>query len=249
MKENDNKLTVRAVERALDILLCFTDKTELSLTEISKRTTLNKSTVHRLLTSLEGRGFLLRDPETDKYRLGFRIWELSANLSRTDDPAILLLPEMQRLRDAVGETISLYIRDGKERIRVQAVESMQTIRRVAPVGVRLPLAVGASSKILVAYANLATQELIISDPSWPDYVERERYKKQLEEIREQGFSTSIEERELGTSAVAAPVFGRSGELVAALAISGPASRLTLDKMKEHASLLIEAATRMGKMVK
>jgi IclR family KDG regulon transcriptional repressor len=246
---DNNKLTVRAAERALDILLCFTSATELSLTEISKRTTLNKSTVHRLLTSIESKGFLIRDPETEKYRLGFRVWELSAHLTRSDDPAIILLPELQRLCDGVGETISLYVRDGKERIRVQAVESTQTIRRIAPIGVRLPLAVGASSKVLVAYAEPEVQETIIYDPSWPESVDRERYIKQLNEIREIGYATSIEERELGTSAVSAPIFGRSGKLVAALAISGPASRLTLEKMKENTPFLIESASRMGKMVK
>lgn len=246
---SDNKLTVRAVERALDILLCFTSRQDLTLTEISRETGLNKSTVHRLLTSLERKGFLIRDPETEKFRLGFRLWELSANLARTDDPAVVLLPEMQRLRDAVGETMSLYIRDGKDRVRVQAVESTQTIRRVAPVGARLPLAVGASSKVLVAYAPQEARDMILEDPSWPDYVDKHHYVQQLDGIRKQGYATSIEEREIGTSAIAVPIFGRSGQLSAALAISGPASRLTLERMKEHAPLIMEAARRMGKMVK
>src|SRR4051794_17472139 len=95
----DQKLTVRAVERALDILLCFTDSSDLGLTEIAGRVSLHKSTVHRLLASLEGKGFVIRNQATEKYRLGFRVWELSANLSQNDDPAIILLPEMERLRD------------------------------------------------------------------------------------------------------------------------------------------------------
>ncbi|GAB7386866.1 IclR family transcriptional regulator [Bacillaceae bacterium] len=246
---DDKKMTVRAVERALDILLCFIEANELSLTEIAKRVSLNKSTVYRLLASLENKGFLLRNPETEKYRLGFRIWELSANLTHAGDPAVLFLPEMERLRDALGETVSLYVRDGKERIRVQAVESTHTIRRVAPIGVRLPLAVGASSKVLVAYADAATQEEILNDPNWPESVDREKFREQLEQIRKLGYAMSVEEREAGTSAVAAPVFSRSGRLVAALAVSGPVSRLTPEKMREYAPAVIEAAGRMGKMVK
>jgi transcription initiation factor IIE alpha subunit len=97
----DGKLTVRAVERAMDILLCFADVKELSLTEISSKVTLHKSTVHRLLASLEGKGFILRDGNTEKYRLGFRLWELSANLIQSDDMGVVLLPEMERLRDQV----------------------------------------------------------------------------------------------------------------------------------------------------
>ncbi|UFJ39345.1 IclR family transcriptional regulator [Brevibacillus humidisoli] len=245
----EQKSTVRAVERALDILLCFTETTELGLSEIANRISLHKSTVHRLLASLEGKGFVIRDPQTEKYRLGFRIWELSANMSRSDDPAQILLPEMERLRDLVGETISLYVSDNKERIRIQAVQSNQAIRRVAPVGARMPLAVGASSKVLVAYADEATRADILHDPDWPDTVDKSAYVEQLEEIRSLGYATSVEERELGAAAVAAPIFNGFGKIVAALAVSGPSNRLTMERMKEISGPVMEAAWRMGKMIK
>jgi len=245
----DQKLTVRAVERALDILLCFTTDTELGLTEIAGKVALHKSTVHRLLASLEGRGFVIRDAATDKYRLGFRIWELSANMSQADDPAAILLPEMELLRDAIGETISLYLRDGKERIRIQAVQSNQAIRRVAPVGARLPIYVGASSKVLLAFAEEDVRRAILDDPAWPVTIDRKAYADQLEDIRRLGYATSIEEREAGATAVSAPIYGRSHKLVAALSVSGPSNRWTLEKMREHAPAIMEAANRMGKMLK
>ncbi|CAJ1001685.1 MULTISPECIES: IclR family transcriptional regulator [Brevibacillus] len=243
------KTNVRAVERALDILLCFTDSTDLGLSEIASRLSLHKSTVHRLLATLENKGFLIRDAQTEKYRLGFRIWELSANLTHSDDPATVLLPEMERLRDLVGETISLYVRDGNERIRIQAVQSNQPIRRVAPIGARMPLFVGASSKVLVAYAEPEVLQAVLNDPNWPDSIDREAYLEQLEQIRAQGFATSVEERELGAAAVAAPIFNRNGKLVAAIAASGPSNRLTPEKMREFARPIMEAAYRMGKMMK
>lgn len=243
------KSSVRSVERALDILLCFTDKMELSLTELAKKTELNKSTVFRLVASLERKGFLTRNKENEKYRLGLRLWELSAQLAHDDDPSIMLLPEMERLRDLLDETVSLYIQDGRERIRVQAVESKQTIRRVAPIGVRLPLYVGASSKILVAYADPETQKAILNDEEWPANIDKEDYMLQLLNIQQLGFATSIEEREVGTSAIAAPIKSRSGKLVAALAVSGPSGRLTLKKMKEVAPVIMSFADRMSKMVK
>ncbi len=244
----EQKLTVRAVERALDILLCFTDATELSLSEIAKRIGLHKSTVHRLLASLELKGFVIRDPQTEKYRLGFRLWELSANLSHADDPAFMLLPEMERLRDLLGETISLYIRDGKERIRIQAVQSNQPIRRVAPIGARMPLAVGASSKVLVAYADDAVEEELLNAPDWPESIDRDVFRAQLKEIRQLGYAMSVEERELGAAAVAAPIIDRHGKLAAALAASGPSNRLTPEKMREFSGPIIEASKRMGKML-
>ncbi|MFH5187164.1 IclR family transcriptional regulator [Paenibacillus sp. TAB 01] len=245
----DGKLTVRAVERALDILLCFTEAEDLSLTEIAARVSLHKSTVHRLLASLEGKGFVLRDPASDKYRLGFRIWELSANLNHSDDPALILLPDMERLRDQLDETISLYVRDRMERVRVQAVQSNQAIRRVAPIGARLPLYVGASSKILVAFAEPEVQEALMEGPGWPSGLNRSAFLQKLAEARALGFATSVEEREPGAAAVAVPILNRAHRLVAALAVSGPSNRLTLEKMMEHAPVLMEAARRMGKMIK
>jgi DNA-binding IclR family transcriptional regulator len=248
--EDGKQLTVRAVERALDILLVFTEQSSLGLTEIADKVGLHKSTVHRLLASLEGKGFLVRDTLTEKYRLGFRVWELSAQLSgQADNPGTLLLPEMEMLRDAVGETISLYFREGHERIRIQAVQSHEAIRRVAPIGVRLPLSVGASSKVLLAFEEERIRDEIIQHESWPSSVDRGVFLVQLVDIRRMGYATSIEEREPGAAAVSAPIFGNSGRLVAALSVSGPSNRLHLERMRAIAPQVMEVARRMGKMMK
>jgi len=246
----DGKNTVRAVERALDILLVFTEHSSLGLTEIADKVGLHKSTVHRLLASLESKGFLVRDVVTEKYRLGFRVWELSAKLAeQSDDPGVLLLPEMERLRDLVGETVSLYIREGDERIRIQAVQSKQEIRRVAPVGARLPLYAGASSKVLLAFADEEERESIMNSADWPASVNRDAFRRTLEDIRALGYATSAEEREAGVAAVSAPILTNSGRLVAALGVSGPANRLDPERIRAIAPQVIEAARRMGKMMK
>lgn len=246
----NGKLTVRAVERALDILLVFTEHSNLGLTEIAEKVGLHKSTVHRLLASLEGKGFLVRDIATEKYRLGFRVWELSAQLaSQSDELGTLLLPEMERLRDALGETVSLYIREGNERIRIQAVQSHQQIRRVAPIGARLPIFVGASSKVLLAFEEDAVRESLLNTREWPAASERAIFREILEDIRRKGYATSMEERESGAAAVSAPVITNGGRLAAALAVSGPLNRLDHAKMLEIAPEVIEAARRMGKMMR
>lgn len=245
---DDSKTTVRAVERALDILLCFTDGMDLSLTEISVLVGLHKSTVHRLLATLEDKGFVLRNPGTERYRLGYRMWELSANLSRNDDPAVALLPEMERLRDRLDETVSLYIRDGLERIRIQSVQSGQAIRRVAPVGARLPLHVGASGKVLVAFAEEEVRRQVLESEAWTDLEQRNTFERQLAETLERGYATSMEEREAGAAAVSFPIIDRGHKLAAALAVSGPSNRLTLEKMRDDAAYIREAADRMGKMI-
>ena len=201
--------------------------------------------MHRLLASLEGKGFIVRNPATEKYGLGFRVWELSANLARSDDPGTILLPEMERLRDTLGETVSLYVRDGLERDRIQAVQSNQAVRRVAPVGARLPLYVGASSKVLVAFAQREVEEQLHAAEDWPVWLAKTAYADQLVEVRKLGYAISIEEREPGAAAVSAPIFDRSHKLVAALSVSGPSNRLTGEKMREQAPLIMEYAGRNG----
>lgn len=244
----DRKLTVRAVERALDILLCFTKADDLGLTEIAAAIDLHKSTVHRLLATLEDRGFVIRNPVTEKYRLGIRIWELSMHLPVHEEPGTLLLPAMERLRDKLDETVSLYLRDGLERVRIQAVQSRQAIRRVAQIGARLPLSVGASSKVLAAYAPPETLRALLESPDWPDFVDRDVYKEQLKDIQRAGYATSFEERESGAAAVAVPIYGRGGQVAAVLSLSGPVSRLSPETLVEYAAVLAEAATEMGVML-
>lgn len=246
----ERKSTVRAVERALDILMCFVQKPQLGMMEIAEYTGLNKSTVFRLLGTLEEKGFVQRDPYTDKYQLGFRIWELSTNIDHTNDPATLFLPEMERLRDELDETVSLYVRDGLERIRIQAVESRQAIRRVAPIGARMPLSVGASSKVLMAYVDEKTLKEVLDDSSWPQGIDSQVYRSQLAQIQRDGYAISVEEREAGTAAVSVPVFSsHSHRLVAALAVSGPVSRMNLEQMIHFVPRLIQAAERMGKLIR
>lgn len=242
------KGTVRAVERALDILLCFSGmETELGLSEISKRLGLHKSTVHRLLASLESKGFIRRHPSTEKYRLGWSVLELVSNLYQSDDVSSLVLPVMTRLRDLLGETISLYILSGHERIRIQAVESNQPVRRVANIGKRLPLFVGASGKVLLAFSDLPIQELF-DDPTFPSDLDRTEFLRALQQTREQGYAVSIEEREPGAAAVAAPVFSRGGEILAALSVSGPSDRFTAESVERMADAVRKSASAVSKML-
>jgi DNA-binding IclR family transcriptional regulator len=243
---NQDKPTVRSVERALDILLCFRHHQELSLTAIAKQLALHKSTVYRLLQALEQKQFVQRDPLTEKYRLGTSIWDL-ASAAPQEEWTDLLLPEMRKLRDTVGETISLYIKSGLERVRIQAVQSTQEIRRVVRIGERFPLFGGASSKVLLAYATPEEQEAVFRHPEWPPGWSRERLKKELQEVREQGYAYSIGEREPEAAAVAAPIF-KGKEVVAALAISGPVQRFTPEKIRWFGEQVKQAAEHLSRML-
>jgi IclR family transcriptional regulator, KDG regulon repressor len=247
MASEQEKGTVRAVERALDILLCFAGtETELGLSDIAKRIGLHKSTVHRLLASLEAKGFIRRHPNTDKYRLGWSVLELVSNVYQSDDLSSIVLPEMTRLRDLLGETISLYVLSGKERIRIQAVESNQPVRRVANIGKRLPLFVGASGKVLLAYSDEPLEDFV--DTTWPQDLNLDEFREALQQVRDSGYAVSIEEREPGAAAVAAPILTRRGEIVATISISGPVDRFTPEAVARFAEEVRKSSTIVTKML-
>lgn len=251
MLVEEGKNTVRSVERALDILLCFTIRPSWAMTELAQEVGLHKSTVHRMLATLEDKGFIERDASTERYQLGLMVWELSANLSTTNDQSMMWQKEMERLRDQLGETVSIYVRSGVERIRIQSVQSNEPVRRVAPVGARFPLYAGASSKVLIAYASQEDQQEIWQHPTWQlrDQLTMDTYQSELCEVLEQGYAVSFEERESGVAAVSVPIFDREGHIIAALAVSGPSGRLTLDRMREYAPIMQSAAKRMSMMTR
>lgn len=244
----EERQTVRAVERALDVLLCFVGaQGGLGVTQIADRLGLYKSTVHRLLAALEAKGFVRQDEETEKYHLGLRVLELAAAFLATDNLADVAYPEMARLRDEVGETVSLYVRDGTDRVRVQRAEGRHALRRVVALGQRLPLYLGASGKVLLAFCPPEERDRILQKVLPPGFDEA-ALRAQLEQVRRQGWASSSEEREEGVASVAAPILDRSGYAVAALAISGPAHRFDPETVIQFADKVRAAARTIALQV-
>lgn len=249
LQEVEGQATVRAVDRALDILLCFAKHPgELSLSDIARDVDLHKSTVHRLLMSLQNKGFVRRHPQSDKYLLGWSILELISNIYNSDDLSSVVLPQMTHLRDETGETVSLYIRSGTERIRIQAVESNEPVRNVASIGKTYPLYIGASGKVLLAFAEDTVLAQVLASPSIPEDFNCTDFLRQLENIRADGYALSIQERDVGAASLAAPIFGRNHEFLAAVSVSGPVSRFTLQKMRAYVDVVKHAAERMTKLL-
>jgi len=145
-------LTSEVAEPALDVLICFIGADgELGVSEIARRLGLDKSSVHRFLVALKRKGFVVDNPRTRRYGLGFRALELGRALTLQMSLEQQALPFLRELRDALGETIALSRRVGGRRVHIMQVESAQAIRRTIPIGVPLPLHVGANGKVLLAF--------------------------------------------------------------------------------------------------
>ena len=226
---------VRAVERALNILLCF-DHTEtaLSLTQISERVGIHKSTVHRLLASLESKHFVYRANSTGLYHLGFRFIEMASLVLQDVDIQHWAQPYLQRLCAECGETVDLAILDDAHVIYLEVVESSQRIKLAATVGQRLPAFCTASGKAILAYLP-ADKVTRIFGEGMTRYTENTVVSpadlyEDLRVTRERGFAISEQEYEKDIQAVAAPILDASGCPMAAIAIAGPSFRLSHERL-------------------
>lgn len=217
---------VRTVDRALSILDCFTrEHPSLSLNEISKMINLSPSTVFRIVSTLESRNYLARDPQSLLYRLGYRLINLGALYLESIDIRDIAHPYLIELRDYYNESVGIYILNKGERVCADCVQSKQPLRRVIEVGTRKPLTRGASGKLLLAYmAEADIRQNLEQDP----YVTSE----ELSRIREEGYAASFNEFEQGISSVAVPVYGNDGEVCAALFLSGPLTRIDQERVQD-----------------
>jgi DNA-binding IclR family transcriptional regulator len=233
---------VRSVQRALDILsLLSEERPAVSIREIVEETGLAKTTVIRLVQTLEQNGLLWAAP--NGYLAGPGLWRW-AHLARSSWE---LPPETQKLIRDLGarrrETVNLYMLRDIYRVCVAQQESPQPLRHVVHVGDELPLWAGASSKVLLHDAPESLLARVArSSPYGEGHVKR--LHEWIEEAGHQGWAVSHGEREDGLSAVAVPVLGRSGAVVAALSLSGPTVRFSDDQVAQFTKDLRQVAGQM-----
>ena len=245
--------SIRAVERALDALMCFTSQTpELSMTQISELVGINKSTVHRLLATLEGKRFVERDSESGAYRLGIRLIQMAFLTMEHNDLRRLAAPFLQSLCDQYHENVNLSILDDTDVVYVDAIESSQRVKLAASPGQRLPAFCTASGKAILAFVPEENVKSIL-ECGMPRYTQNTilsqiAFFENIHETRELGFALSEQEFEEGINAIAAPIFNSKNKPIASVSIAGPAYRLTRDRMLEIGSDLVAAANNIAREV-
>lgn len=236
---DSNDTSVRAVERALAILNCFSEsKFELSLTEIAREIGLAPSTTTRLISSLEKNNFLARNIENQKYYLGSKLAQLGNLCFSHMNFRKVAQPYMVELRDLFNESVSLYVVEGNYRVCIERVESTQSLRKVINIGRRLPLTRGASGKLLLSYLPKdKIRNILMDDP----YVT----EAQLEEIKQIGYAISFAEREEGVTSIAAPVFNAEKKMITALTMSGPSVRFHDEEITQMVKKVVEYANKIS----
>jgi len=249
--KDQNEYNVRAVERAIHILNCFDDENPIrGISEIAQAVGLHKATTHRIVTTLLNYGYLERAGDDQRYRLGLRLVGLGFKVIRRMDLRREAIPYMTQLVEQWDEVCDLSIFDQGRVFYVEVIRGSHALTISAAIGQRLPAYCTASGKLFLAY--LPPEELnTILDKPLRTYTKNtvtspDALRQQFDTIRHQGYSFDDEELEAGIRAVAAPICNHTGEIIAAISIPGPTSRMTDDRISQIIPALITSAQNISR---
>ena len=229
MRQHSN---IGVLDKAVGVLHTIAES-PCGLAELCERTALPRATAYRLAAALEVHRLLARDDD-GRWHLGPAVTELAA---RVNDPLVaagaVVLPA---LREATGESVQLYRREGTSRVCVAALEPAAGLRDTVPVGALLPMTAGSGAKVLLAYSDAAIQQAVLPSAKFTDRV--------LAEVRRRGWAQSVAEREPGVASVSAPVRNGRGVVIAAISVSGPIDRIGRRPGARWAADLVAAAEQL-----
>jgi DNA-binding IclR family transcriptional regulator len=215
--------------------LFLSEKEELSLSEMSDLTGLNKSTVNRIASFLVKENYLNQQGKRGKYSLGTKLFDFSAAIKSRIKVRDIAMRYMDKLMHLVKESCALTMWDGREATLVDSVEYESVLRASPNTKSKLPLHVTASGKLFLANMDEKAIEEYISTVKLENHVNHtmidpDDLRKQLQLIRLQGFSINIEEFVVGVSSVAVSIKDSEGKIIGAIAVIGPTARLAYQRL-------------------
>jgi IclR family acetate operon transcriptional repressor len=247
--------TIAAVERAADVLMHFTVSSgpDLGVTEIADDLGLSKAAVHRVLASLRSRGLVDLDERTRRYSLGVSAMKLGLTYLDRIDVRRIARPYLEELTRVTQETATLSVAVGDHsRIYVDQVTPEREVIMSVTLGEPYPLHAGASSRALLAFLSEDRIESYISSGPLSSVtastiIDPETLRKDLADVRAQGWARSSSERKSGAASVAAPVRGHDGHAVAVISVCGPAERFSAE-IEECRDALLGATSRLSRQL-
>jgi IclR family KDG regulon transcriptional repressor len=242
---------MKSLERSVQLLefMVNTPQVDWSISELVRDTGHSLSTLHRILASWQSLGFVQQDPRTRRYRLGLKLMTLGMALWRHMDIRSVARPVMELLSREVNMSVYLTVRDQLDGVIADVVEGPSPLRVVPSIGLRLPLHVGASRKVLIAYLPEEEREEIIRQLPWTQVApatvtDENKFRADLDRIREVGYEISFGQTMAGSAGVAVPVWGAEGRVVSGLMAAGPEAEFRGD----CALVAAEATVRAGQVI-
>jgi len=243
---------VQSVDRALLLIETLAEDDEgYRLTDLAVRTGLSSSTVHRLLTTLEKRRFVQFDRDESVWHIGAQSFAVGSTFVRRRNFVTQALPYLRKLRDQTRETANLAVVDDGAMVVLTRVESREIMRSVTKVGGRVPMVASGLGKALLSTYSEQDVFAIIQREGMPRLTSKSIVRagelcKSLHDIRQQGYSIDDEEALIGLRCVSAVVYDDCSEPLAAISVSGKASRVPNDRLPVLGKLVQEVAAELTK---
>ena len=243
--------SIQVLDRAARILDCFRlERPELRLSELTAATGLHKSTAYRLLEVMRRHHFVLLDETTGAYRIGIRLFELGAVATAGCGFDKYARPAVEELAKTTGETAHICVLHESEIVHIAKVESSFALRIATPVGGRYPAYCSSVGKAILAHLAPEALAAYLGETELKPFTAKTItsaaiLKGQLRRVAEQGYAVDDEEAHEGVRGVAAPVRDYTGDVVAAITITGPTSRITRSKLPVLAEKVIKAAENIS----
>lgn len=241
---------VKALFKVAQLLDAFSvEKPEMTLSELASACGLRPPTARRLLLTCEAVGFIAQDPNSRRYRLGMKLFELGHRVGEQLQLRRVARPYLRQIVEGTQETAYLSVLAESEVLYVERVDSPNPVRLTSFVGQRLALHSTGTGKVLMAYLHPEHLEVLLARPlrrfTPATICDPEALRQELKRVREQGFATTLNEHLDGAFSVAAPVFGAGGKVIAGVGISGPSYRVSEVQMEEFAGVVTGVARRFS----
>jgi IclR family transcriptional regulator, KDG regulon repressor len=243
---------VQVLDRALDIIeLLSVERDGLGVTEIGVRLDLHKSTVHRLLSALAGRGYIERDDNRGAYRLGLKFIEIGSLRLNQLELKTEASPYLRRLADAAGQPVHLAILRGLDAVYIEKIDPVASIRMYSQIGKRIPVYCSALGKCLLSGLGKDELESALAGIEFTRFTAKTKttvgdVRADIESAKWRGWGIDDEEHEDGIRCVAAPVRDYTGRIIAAVSVSGDRRIIAADRDAETAGVVMGTAAEISK---
>lgn len=224
----------------------------MGITEVSRKVGLNKSTVYRIVQALKGKKYLIQNPLSAQYSLGYKILELGRSFQSNIELRKIANKYLHELSDKSGHTVHLGVLDRKEVVYIDRVEGTDVFQlRYLQVGDRVPVHCTASGKCILAFLDDSELENVLHELDLTPFTRKtitslEDLRKELRNIKSLGFSCCNREHNMELRSIGAPIFASRSKVIGAVIITAPYSKIKLGEAGKYGRMVKEAALKISR---
>jgi len=245
--------SVAAVLKVFAILQALSERNETGISELSQRLAMPKATIYRFLQTMKSLSYVRQEPDTERYGLTMKMFELGTKALQYPDLVELAKPHMQQLADATGETVHLGMLIDSEIIYVHKIDSRHMLGMYSRVGRRAPLHCTAIGKVLLAWEQPERRDRILAGCDFKRFRDktittRDDFDTELARTREQGYGEDREEFDDHLRCMGVPIFDRHNQAVAGLSVSTPTFRFDAGRVPQVVAQLQQASRTVSRQL-